>query len=77
MNMDELMQKLNIIMDVEVRNKALLQRMIELSEIVELNYITGMPDIDVSLEYISIEAIYAQGEWAASCIKEDLSNDMI
>lgn len=77
MNMNELMEKLNIIMDIEVKNKALFQRMIELGEIIELNYITGMPDIDVSLEYISIEAIYAQGEWAASCIREDLSNDMI
>lgn len=75
--MDELMKKLNTIMNIEIRNKALLQRMIELNEIIELNYITGMPDINASLEYICIEAIYAQGEWAASCIKEDLSDDMI
>lgn len=73
MNINELMEKLNTIMDVEVRNKDLLQRMFELAEIIDSNYITD--DLDAELEYISIEATYAQGEWAVSCMWEDLSND--
>lgn len=69
-NINELMEKLNIIMNIEVRNKALLQRMFELAEIIESNYVTD--DLDAELEYISTEATYAHGEWAASCIREEL-----
>ncbi len=71
--MDELMEKLNTIMDIEVRNKVLLQRMFELAKIIDSNHITD--DLDAELEYICIEATYAQGEWALSCLWEELSDD--
>lgn len=75
MDMNNAMTIINTVMEIEVHNKALLQRMIELNEIIELNFITGTPDIDASLEYITTENEYARGEWATSCIMESFSED--